>query len=112
MELDHRDHVPLLQVQGVVGTEVLRPLLYDTSNAQPGLELVELDLLHPDAEEDALLLPPLRAHLVGLHLLSAERHRQHHVPRLDDVVQMPQVVNVVDLELDLAGAGVLMQKAH
>ncbi len=110
--LADRDDITLGQVERVVRTDVLRPLLYHAQYAQPRFGLVELDLLGANAEHHALLLGPLGPYLVGLRLLPTEGDRDYHVPLVDDVVQMPKIVERLDHHLDLAGTTILVEDAH
>jgi len=109
---DDGEHVTLLHEEGVVRPDVLRALLDDAEEAQAIVELPELHLLQSDPQRHPPLLAPLRPELVRLGLLTAVRRGVHQVPGGEDVVQVPEVVGHLHLQLDLPLEAVLMQYLH
>ena len=110
--LHERDVVPHPEVQGVVPPEVLGALDDHPRDPEPVREVLVLRLLHPDPELHPDLLPALRPEFVRRGLLPPVRDRPDEVPGLDQVVEVPEVVRVLDLELDSPLFRVLVEDAH
>src|SRR3990172_7122089 len=100
------------EVQRVVLPQVHLAFLDRAREPQAIRKLVELDLLHADAQQEAALLHALGAELVGLLLLAAVRHRAHEVADGDEVVEVPQIVEGFHSEADFTRLQVLLQDAH
>src|SRR5438128_840981 len=95
-----------------VPAEVLRPLDDDARDPEPVGERLELDALHANRQRDADLLAPLRSDLVRLDVFTPIGRRTDQVALPDQVVQVPQVVRVLDADLDLPGLRVAVEDTH
>src|SRR5207237_4174019 len=101
--LDDGEDIVDRDVERVMPSEVLRSLDDDAGDPQSVRKRLELDALHPDRERHTDLLAPLGSDLVRLHFLAAIGRGTDLISGEDEVVKMPEVVRVLDAELDLAG---------
>src|SRR5207249_7674822 len=96
----------------VCSSDLLRSLDDDAGDPQSVRKRLELDALHPDRKRHTDLLAPLGSDLVRLHFLAAIGRGTDLISGEDEVVKMPEVVRVLDAELELAGPRVPMEHAH
>src|SRR2546430_276382 len=110
--LEDREDVLDADVQGVMPAEVLGTFDDDPGDPESVRERLELDVLDADREGDAHFLAAFRAELVRLHVLPPVGRGTDEIARLQEIVEMPQVVRVLHPDLDLSRLRVAVEDAH
>src|SRR5947199_10823682 len=95
-----------------MSAEVLGTFDDDPGDPESVREGLELDVLDADRERDADFLATFRAKLVRLHVLPPVRRGADEIAGLEEIVEMPQVVGMLQAELDLSRFRVAVEHAY
>jgi hypothetical protein len=94
--------VVFLDIEGVMKAELILAgaIIDDAADPEAIRELVEVDVIHLEGDVHVLALPAGVTHVVLLSLDTSVGIAGNEIPRLDDVGEMPEIVQTLGNEAD------------